>query len=852
MSTSKLAEIADVLKQRQAGLAVLLGRAYIISALLLVAAAALGYVLLEQQIEQKAAQRSEQVANAVAGQITEGLSRYTALVQSAAQDPALEMLMLSRDAEALTQRELDLRRSFAAQRVLLIPAIDEGRWLGDYPALSYAELDLVLAAKNGAIPVIEVHASGQGDHFDVIRPVVYQKVVVGYVLASFDAAAVQPLLTQLAIESAYIELTQKTGNGDAKVLAGYGDSTLKLNRDVIGRVVPESQWQLNIWRQDSVVDLLGIDWRVVYWLMVLVILTLLGVMLRIIRHNLHHALKDDGQLFVDFVRDRLQGNWMGKEYVPRLSEFSQVVADLRTAPWQQQASSMVATAETEGSVVSVNSASESKSKVEVETAYIDLLFQSKDSIAVEERQPIQVMPGNYGELPQSIFRAYDIRGIVGQTLTPDIVYDIGRAIGSEAWKRGEQTLVVGRDGRLSSPQLADALISGLRASGRNVINMGRVPTPLVYFATHYLSARSGVMITGSHNPADYNGLKIVLKGEALTQDAIQGLYQRIIKKDFTEGAGSLSSQDLVADYIARVCADVRLQRPLKVVVDCGNGVAGELAPALLRNLGCEVIALYCDIDGQFPNHHPDPSQPENLRDLVAAVKRNHADVGLAFDGDGDRLGVVDSRGQIIWPDRQLMLFAIDILKLNPGAQIIYDVKCSRNLQSVIAGHGGHPVMWRSGHSVLKAKLQESKALLAGEMSGHIFFNDRWFGFDDACYTAARLLEILSASQQSSAEIFALIPDAVSTPELRLDLAEGAHYTFMERLKKEAKFPAAELVTIDGVRAEFADGWGLVRASNTTPSLTLRFEADNAAALERIKQVFRKVLAGLDSSLKLPF
>ncbi|MBI3772994.1 MAG: phosphomannomutase/phosphoglucomutase [Gammaproteobacteria bacterium] len=460
--------------------------------------------------------------------------------------------------------------------------------------------------------------------------------------------------------------------------------------------------------------------------------------------------------------------------------------------------------------------------------------------------------GKCSGLSQEIFLAYDIRGVVGKTLTPEIVYDIGRAIGSEAWKRGEQTLVVGRDGRLSSPQLADALIAGLRASGRNVINLGQAPTPLLYFATHYLSARSGVMVTGSHNPADYNGLKVVLKGDTLTEDDIQGLYQRIVKKDFTEGAGNLSAQNLVADYIARVCADVHLQRPLKVVVDCGNGVSGELALALLRNLGCEVIALYCDVDGQFPNHHPDPSQPENLRDLMAAVKRNHVDVGLAFDGDGDRLGVIDSRGQIIWPDRQLMLYAIEILKSNPGAQIIYDVKCSRNLQSVIAGYGGRPLMWRSGHSVLKAKLKESKALLAGEMSGHVFFNDRWFGFDDACYTAARLLEILSASDRSSAEVFALIPDAISTPELRLDLAEGAHYAFMERLKKEAKFPDAELITIDGVRAEFADGWGLVRASNTTPCLTLRFEADNTAALERIKQLFRKVLSGLDSSLKLPF
>lgn len=841
-----LADITTVLKQRQTGLAFVFGRAYLMAALLLVAAAVIGYVLLGQQIEQKAAQRGEQIANVVVGQLTEGLSRYTALVQSAAQDPALEMLMLTRDAEALTQRELDLKRSFAAQRVLLIPAVDEGRWLGDYPALSYAELDMVLAAKGGAVPAIEAYTTSQGDHFDVIRPVVYQKVIVGYVLASFDVATVQRLLVQMDIKSSYMAISQNMGNGEAKVLARHGDEAVKSSRELITLPVPESHWQMQIWQQNSATEFLGVHWWIVYWLATMLILVLLGAVMRIVRRSLERALRDDGQLCVQFVRDRLQGNWMGKEYTPRLSEFSQVVADLRASPWQH-ASIVAATSAAEASE---KVATEAKSKSEA--SYIDLLFQSKDAIAVEEKQSTQIVAGDYNELPQSIFRTYDIRGIVGRTLTPEIVYDIGLAIGSEAWECGEQTLVVGRDGRLSSPQLADALIAGLRASGRNVINLGRVPTPLVYFATHYLSARSGVMITGSHNPVDYNGLKIVIKGETLAQEAIQGLYQRIIKKEFTRGAGSLTAQDLVADYLARVCTDVRVRRPLKVVVDCGNGVAGEVAPALLRNLGCEVIALYCDVDGQFPNHHPDPSQPENLRDLIAAVKRNHADVGLAIDGDGDRLGVVDSRGQIIWPDRQLMLYAIDVLKSNPGAQIIYDVKCSRNLQDVIAAHGGRPVMWKSGHSVLKAKLKEDGALLAGEMSGHIFFNDRWFGFDDACYTAARLLEILSESERSSAEAFDLIPDAISTPELRLDMAEGAHYVFMERIRKEVKFPDAELITIDGVRAEFADGWGLVRASNTTPCLTLRFEADNAAALDRIKQLFRKVLMGLDASLKLPF
>lgn len=848
-SSSKLPGIVGALKPQGQGVVSLLRRAYVIGILFLLVIAVVGYQLLGRQFDQMSAQQRDHVADGVDGQLTSGLARYMALVQSISHDPALEMLMLARNAEGLKQREIDLKQSLAAQRVLLIPSGDEGRWVGDYPALSYAELDLILAAKNGDIPAVEVHTTAQGDHFDVIRPFIYQQVVVGYVVASFDAAALSQLLSKLPGGQGYVELTQNSGGGDdVKVLASSGDASLRSHSGMVKRVIPGSHWQAQIWSTASTTQIAGLDWPIVYWLVVAMILVLLGVVLMVVKHYLVRSLDHDGQLVGQYVRDRLQENWMGKEYVPRLSEFSQLIEALRAMPWQRN----VAVVNEDNTARTVMPRSE-ESEAKAEESYIDLLFQSKDAIAVEEAsQEIQVPRGTYTELPQAIFRAYDIRGVVGQTLTPEIVYDIGRAIGSEAWKRGEQTLVVGRDGRLSSPQLAEALISGLRASGRNVISLGQVPTPLVYFATNYLSTRSGVMITGSHNPPDYNGLKIVLKGETLTQDAIQNIYQRIVEKDFTEGVGSLSVQDLAADYVARVCADIHLQRPLQVVVDCGNGAAGELAPTLLRGLGCEVISLYCDVDGRFPNHHPDPSQPENLGDLIAAVKRNRADVGLAFDGDGDRLGVVDSRGQIIWPDRQLMLYAIDILKTNPGAQIIYDVKCSRNLHDVIAGHGGRPLMWKSGHSVLKAKLKESNALLAGEMSGHVFFNDRWFGFDDAGYAAARLLEILSASAQSSADTFAAIPDAVSTPELRLDLAEGANFAFMERLKKEAKFPEAELITIDGVRAEFADGWGLVRASNTTPSLTLRFEADNAAALERIMQLFRQVLFGLDASLKLPF
>lgn len=452
----------------------------------------------------------------------------------------------------------------------------------------------------------------------------------------------------------------------------------------------------------------------------------------------------------------------------------------------------------------------------------------------------------------TIFKAYDIRGIVGQTLTADIVREIGRSIGSEARDRGQQRIAVSRDGRLSGPEFSKALASGLRAAGMDVIDIGMAPTPVLYFATHHLQTGSGVAITGSHNPPAYNGLKIVLGNDTLSGDAIAALRTRIVQGKLHSGNGAWQSIDVMPDYVARITSDVKLKRRMKIVVDCGNGVAGELAPRLLRALGCDVTELFCEIDGQFPNHHPDPSQPQNLQDLIRAVREQGAELGLAFDGDGDRLGVITSAGEIIWPDRQMMLYAMDILSRHPGATIIYDVKCTRNLGKIISQHGGKPLMWKTGHSLIKGKMKETGALLAGEMSGHIFFKERWYGFDDGLYAAARLLEILSADARSSSEIFAALPETVNTPELKLEMAEGEHFKFMERLKQAAHFPDAELTTIDGLRADFPDGWGLARPSNTTPTVIMRFEADNRDALQRIQKKFRDLILGLEPNLKLPF
>ncbi len=454
-------------------------------------------------------------------------------------------------------------------------------------------------------------------------------------------------------------------------------------------------------------------------------------------------------------------------------------------------------------------------------------------------------------LDSSIFRAYDIRGVVGQNLTPAVVTAIGRAIGSTARARGLERIAVARDGRLSGPELLHALTAGLCASGCTVLNIGLVPTPVLYYAAYERAAGSGVMLTGSHNPPDYNGLKIMLGGDTLAEDAITALQRRILAASILGGAGIAQPCPLEPVDLARFVGDVRLARPLHVVIDAGNGAAGTLAPRLLEALGCRVEALYCDIDGHFPNHHPDPSKPENLADLIARVKATGADLGLAFDGDGDRLGVVTGSGHIIWPDRILMLLARAVLARNPGATVLYDVKCTRHLDTVIRQAGGVPLLWKTGHSLIKAKMKETGALLAGELSGHIFYKERWYGFDDALYTAARLLEALSADPRASEDVFAELPDSHNTPEINLPMAEGAHHRFMQRLVRTATLDGARLTTIDGLRADFPDGFGLVRASNTTPCLVLRFEGDDDNALQRIRAVFQALLARHDPSLILP-
>ncbi|SAI69764.1 phosphoglucomutase [Bordetella ansorpii] len=456
------------------------------------------------------------------------------------------------------------------------------------------------------------------------------------------------------------------------------------------------------------------------------------------------------------------------------------------------------------------------------------------------------------QFPASVFKAYDIRGTVPDLIDPAFARGLGLALAARARKAGIAAVVVGRDGRLSSPSLSAALVDGLCAGGVDALDIGQVPTPLVYYAAYTQGTGTGVAITGSHNPPKYNGFKMMLGGKALYGDEVQSLRAEMQQAQPAATRGAHRLLDLIPEYVQRVVSDAKLARPMKIAVDCGNGVAGAVAPQLLRQLGCDIDELYCDVDGNFPNHHPDPADPHNLEDLIEHVANSDCEIGLAFDGDGDRLGVVTKSGQIIWPDRQLILLARDVLARVPGGTIIYDVKCSRHVGLAVEAAGGVPLMWQTGHSLVKAKLAETGAPLAGEMSGHIFFKERWYGFDDGIYTAARLLEILSRGADPSQELEAL-PQALSTPELKIEMEEGQPHALIRELQAQGTFDGTtRVVTIDGVRAEYPDGFGLARASNTTPVVVLRFEADDQAALTRIQENFRRELLKLAPQARLPF
>ncbi len=801
------------------------------------------YAQSAQQLGVSAQRQAELAAELFASGYRQWVDHQAAVAQLVSKNARLGRLMVDGIEQQITEKAKSLAFLFpSSTHVRLLPTGIEEVDLQASPPISYAALDMLRHSETkGTPPPVEVHMSGTPQqHINLVRPIVDSagRRIVGNLMVSFPVEPLQERLGQGEV-AGYVELQQVAGD-EPFVLGSHGATKYRIGPADAQATVAGSRWRVAYWAAEPS-ELSGQAVLVSAGVATAATVLLLAGFVWFVYRKLNSALHNDQATLLEIVEDMRAGR-VRQQYDTALAEMYATIQSIaRTASLGMGGPSQAVLRAARPAQDPV----QSKGRQVVDEVEADLLFDDNaldiSKLAVEEEK-----------VDPSIFRAYDIRGVAGEALTVDAAYEIGRAIGSEAYYRGEQSVLVGRDGRLSSPELAAAMIRGLKATGRDVKDLGQVPTPVLYLATQILDVSSGVMVTGSHNPPEYNGFKVVLAGETLAGEAIDDLRKRIALDDMLTGDGTVEELDVLPDYIARVTSDVQVVRPIKVVVDCANGVAAEAAPKLFAALGCEVIELFCEIDGNFPNHHPDPGKKENLTALIRAVQDQGAELGFAFDGDGDRLVAVTSGGQIVWPDRLLMLLAMDVLSRNPGAQVIYDVKCSRHVANTIAEHGGEPLMSASGHSLIKAKMKETGALLAGEMSGHIYFKERWYGFDDGLYSAARLLEILANDTRSSSDIFAALPDSVNTPEICIPMPEGEPREFMEKLHREAHFDSARVVTVDGLRIEFDDGWGLVRASNTMPCLVLRFEADDERAMTRIQDEFRRLMLQADPHLSLPF
>lgn len=746
------------------------------------------------------AELAERDARLAVARLQRRLESAGAALSVLASEERLQHAFLAQQPEQLAHLQRQYQQGLPeAMRVALLPAGLNAPDMQAQPPIGYAVLDMLRHAERlQQAPAPEVHLPGQaGSHVNVVQPVLAASgTVVGHLLATFPLSWLEQALE---------------GLDGGMTLQQAGVTILKAGPAQGAQVrlpVPGTGWQLIYVAPVIAAEPAAAD--------IVLPLVLLGVLLLIIA-------------VVFFLLQRE----FGKRSLAGLP-------DGAGAPQQPRRKSVVTRPETGARQAAAAPAAKPARTQAVRTE------PTPPAAATEAAAGIKVNP--------RILRAYDVRGIVGQGLDAQVVHGFGRAIASLADEAGQQQIVVARDGRLSSPELHQALIDGLVAGGREVIDIGQAPTPMMHFATFHLGTGAGVMVTGSHNSPDYNGLKIVIGGRTLSGDDITALGQRVERGDFVSGAGSVRSQSVLASYLDRITADATLHRPLRIVVDCGNGVAGGVAPQVFRAMGCEVEELFCEVDGNFPHHHPDPTVASNLDAMISLVRLQSADLGLAFDGDGDRLGVVDARGRILWPDRQLMLFARDVLTRAPGGHVVFDVKCTARLPEFVTDHAGVPVMWKSGHSMIRNKMRELNAPLGGDMSGHIFFADRWYGFDDAIYAGARLLELLSLDGRRSDEVFDDLPDALGTAEIRIGLDDGEAEQIMAKLGEDfaRSFGGARVTTVDGLRVDLADSWALVRPSNTEPCLVLRFEGDDKAALSRIQEAFRDRLLAIKSDLELPF
>lgn len=724
------------------------------------------------------------------------------------------------------------------------------------PVITHVTIDLLRKVEQDKATSPElILTSGEPSYIAFVEKLPDDRLV----LATLSLMQVQHLLGK-ADEQSYLELRQSFGNS-LHVIASAG-SGAKQGEPLIESAQFGANWSLALWQETGAFSADAGTLPLLLFIAAVLAFMIVGLMPLF---SMKRLFKSDAHHFIRGVKEQTVSSSRFK-----LIYFNELAASYSRV---QGGSATVSGGEVEGGEVEGDDADgeldmDEPIRAERQPKSIRRASpminpdkavpetQGSDAKNEADKKSNKKFEVNENEVSQTInpdiFREYDIRGIARKELSAEMVYVIGKAIGSEAYSRGEQSVVVGRDGRLSSPKLHEALTSGLLASGRDVIDIGMVPTPLVYFGTHTLGSRSGVMLTGSHNPPEHNGLKIVLAGETLYGKSIQELLKRIQMQEFFNGQGKLTESTVEQSYLEKLVSDITINKPLKVAVDCGNGVTGELAPKLLQALGCEVIGLYTDIDGSFPNHHPDPNSAANLEDLIEMVTSEKADIGIAFDGDGDRLGVIDNRGKVIWTDRLMMLFAQDVLSRNPGAEIIYDVKCTRFLKDVITDAGGQPTMWKTGHSLMKAKMKETEAPLGGEGSGHLYFNERWFGFDDALYAAARLLELLGRSDKTLAQMFEDLPEGLSSEEINVQVPDKVKFKLIKALVSKGQFGDGEVTTIDGLRVDYKHRWFLARASNTTPSIVVKFEADNEVSLEAVKDVLRKQLVKIAPKIKLNF
>ena len=820
---------------------------------LLLAALLLWFLVLQPQGARNQEQQADQALQAQATSLNQLLVGLTRRLQGVAGDALVLQALQGDDPAARAAAESQLRERLGVVDVLVVPAgmrqIEDDR-----PGpLNYAALDLLKRLESGQRTPPEAYRLGDRWLVYSAQPIRRGDQLLGSaVLVEELPAVLQGWATPPANVGQW-RLLQQFPGGSVQVLASGGspgDPAL-MRRLATGSPL----WTLELApAAEAGADTpLGIP-------LVALLLALFGVLAGfwLFSRELSRRLRDDVRSLTAYAEE-LEANQIAKSPTLRLAVMEPVAKSTARLASRSAGSSpdLYATAPSDAVAKTLAEFADRGRSQQSEPLFqttdildISILDEDQDLLGLE-KPPMSTTP-QAPQLNASIFRAYDIRGVVGDSLTAEAAYWIGRAIGSESLARGEPNVAVGRDGRLSGPELVAQLIKGVADSGANVSDVGMVPTPVLYYAANVLEGKSGVMLTGSHNPPDYNGFKIVIAGETLANESIQRLRERIETGDVASGQGQIKQVDVLKSYADYIRNDVVLAKKLKVVVDAGNGVAAVNAPQLIESLGCEVIPLFCEVDGNFPNHHPDPGKPENLEDLIAKVKETGADLGLAFDGDGDRVGVVTNEGKIIYPDQLLMLFAKDVVSRNPGADIIFDVKCTRRLNNLIAGYGGRPIMWKTGHSLIKKKMKETGALLAGEMSGHVFFKERWFGFDDGIYSAVRLLEILSQEKNSAQQVFDTFPVDISTPEINIQVTEENKFGIIETLQRDAQWGDAQITTLDGVRVDYQNGWGLVRASNTTPVLVLRFEAETLEELERIKTVFRKQLLAVQPDLNLPF